>query len=168
MRRLGFFILCVAVLIAARFVVGGSSKSSATVNVTPTQSPAASAPPTATVTPSREDDDLPPSSAVDTQARSFLNSYLAYLYGKASLAQVVDVTDTARQGLPATLQNFSPAEQARTYRIESEQTTPPQDGSSDGTALIQEGGGLATYTINFTMSQQNGVWVVDSVPTFTS
>jgi hypothetical protein len=167
MRRVGFFVLCVAVLIAARFVVGGSSTSSSSGGATRAPSPAATS--TSTSMPTAvPGDGSTPSSALDAQATSFLNSYLAYLYGKASLAQVVDVTGSVRQGLPATLQNFTPAEQARGYTIENEQTTPPQNGSIDGTALIQESGGLATYTINFTMSQQNGVWVVDSVPTFTS
>jgi hypothetical protein len=164
-RRVGFFVICVAVLVAARLVVGGSSTSRTPGNVTPTPSALASGTATPTASPSSSPT---PVSVVDTQATNFLNSYLGYLYARNSLAQVVDVTDAARQGLPATLQNFTPAEQTRSYRIEVEQTTPPDGGSSDGTAQIQEGDGIATYTINFTMAEQNGVWLVNSVPTFTS
>jgi hypothetical protein len=155
--------VCALVLIIARFTIGGSAPSSAPAQSTPVAGP------TATPGPSSTPGSSPtPLQVEDSQARAFLQSYLAYLYGKSTLAQVVDVTDSTRQGLPPTLANISLAEQSRAYRIEVEQTTPPDGGSIDGTALIQEGDGLVTYTINFTMSQQNGVWLVDSVPTFTT
>ena len=155
MRRVGFFVFAVAILIGVRVFIGNPQTSSVPAQSTPT--PTATASNTATPLP-----------VIDVQATAFLKSYLGYLYGKNTLAQVVNVTASARQGLPSTLQNFTPQEQTRSYSIETEQTTTPEGGSSAGSALIQEGGGLASYTINFTMSEQNGVWLVDSVPTFSS
>lgn len=114
----------------------------------------------------------PPASAspqpVDAsgEARAFLASYLAYLYGRTSLTTVVHVDVNIRPLLPAARQEISASEQAKPFAVTDLQVTY-SSGVATVIAQVSEGDpavGVATYPVTFAMRQEADGWDVVTVP----
>jgi hypothetical protein len=111
--------------------------------------------------------DLPPVSASELlQARGaaerFLVTYLTFAYGRASAMVVKEVAPELHRQLAREGAHVTPAERQRHPRVVSLRLVGIMPGFVAATAAVADGG-IAMYSLRFTLQRSAGRWSVSSV-----
>jgi len=99
-------------------------------------------------------------------ATAFATTYMAYIYGRAPIASVQNVSDYVRAQLPGTYLTYvSPSHQMGPYTVSNVAVTPVEpEGTLIVVATVSESG--PWYNVSFNMSPQGSSWATNEVPTF--
>jgi len=165
----------VAVLVIGAFMVlhgAGNNLGVPTVanqgaTATPTATQSAFASPSALTVPSAAPTAYPLNlTHAHTAATAFATTYMAYIYGRAPVTSVQNVSDYVRARLPSTYQVYvSPSHQQATYTVTNVAVTPVEpEGTLIVVATVSESG--PWYNVSFNMSPQGSSWATNEVPTF--
>jgi len=93
-------------------------------------------------------------------ARRFVNSYLAFIYGRAEAEDIAGVTAAVRRELAASRPRVPPALRQRRPRVIDLRLTQQTRDAVLATASVDDGD-VAVYPIVFTLDRRrSGVWVV--------
>lgn len=103
-----------------------------------------------------------PAPMAEADASLFLDSYLSYLYNGAPLSSVLNVDQSVRARLSSTLLSVT---QGRHYTI-TYQGLFVQDATNVQVDDTISEGGLARYSLAYTMALQGTVWNVNTLPVF--
>jgi hypothetical protein len=89
----------------------------------------------------------------------FLNSYVAFLYGRGGVDQLEGATRELRRELRRARVRVPPARASRTARIVRLRTTEQSSATVVVTAIVDDGD-LAAYPVTALVEQRAGFWQV--------
>jgi hypothetical protein len=95
-------------------------------------------------------------------ARRFLTGYLAFLYGRGRAAEVRHVSASVRRGLARGRARKTLAQRRRRPRVEELAVIGQASDAVIATAQVDDGG-VAPYTLTFTLVKRAGRWIVNSL-----
>jgi hypothetical protein len=92
----------------------------------------------------------------------FLESYLPFLYGRASARSVAGVTPAFRRQLTRERAQLTPVERRRRPRLVSLLAAGEEQRVVLATAMVEDGG-ITTYALRITVPEGPGGWLVTGV-----